>query len=277
MRDTERNGAGHVLLAEDDHVSQAVAGAMLASLGLDVDVVGDGAEAVKAATKNHYQAILLDCQLPILDGYQVATEIRRLQAGSRRTPIIAVTATPMRSGQEPCLLAGMDDYLAKPYNSKALAAVLSRWMPDRSLRTAVLDRTTPSTRPQVRQAVQSDTARHVLDPEVVGRLERLGKAAGEDLWGQLVILFLVDADARILELRQALVDDDTGAVVRSAHLLSGASANVGASDLARLCSTFETDVAQNEPMGGGPHLAAIEAELGRVRVALTRAVSAPAA
>jgi CheY-like chemotaxis protein len=90
---------GRVLLAEDDPVSAAVAQAMIANLGFDLDVVTDGAEAVGAAVRTPYQAILLDCQIPVLDGYQTASEIRRLQAGARRTPIIAVTATPMRSGQ----------------------------------------------------------------------------------------------------------------------------------------------------------------------------------
>jgi CheY-like chemotaxis protein/HPt (histidine-containing phosphotransfer) domain-containing protein len=275
MRETERKRAGDVLLAEDDPVSQVLARAMLTNLGFGVDIVVDGAAAVKATTETDYQAILLDCQLPVMDGYQAATEIRRLQAGSRRTPIIAVTATPMRSGQERCLLAGMDDYIAKPYSRKVLAAALARWLPDRSIRTPALDHEPPLPTPGARLADEAETDRPALDPDVVGRLERLGEAAGEDLLGQLTVLFLVDAQARILALRRALADDDMGAVARCAHLLSGASANVGARDLARLCATFSTESAKGTVMGARSQLDAVEVELGRVRVALTSSASTP--
>ena len=145
MTRTEQPPVGLVLLAEDNPVSQAVAETMLARLGYHVHTVTDGAEAVKSATRTQYQAILMDCQLPVLDGYQATSEIRRLETGPRRTPIIAVTGTPLASGQESCLAAGMDDYLAKPFSLKALAAVLARWTPDRSIRTAAVDQAALST------------------------------------------------------------------------------------------------------------------------------------
>jgi CheY-like chemotaxis protein len=268
MADTEREHAGYVLLAEDNPVSQAVAKAMLAKLGFDVDVVADGAAAVEAATNNPYQAILLDCQLPVLDGFQAATEIRRLQADSRRTPIIAVTATPMRSGQERCLAAGMDDYLTKPYTLKALAAVLVRWTPDRSLRTAILDEVKPAPSTPLGLAAATETVRPVLDPEVVGRLERLGEAAGEDLMGQLTTLFLADARVRVAALRQGLTRDDAAAVARSAHMLSGSSASLGAAELARVCAALATVSATGDLLSGRVQVDAVETELERVRLAL---------
>jgi len=124
--------SGHILLAEDNPVNQQVGKAMLENLGFRVDVVADGAEAVRSATMTPYRAILMDCQMPVLDGYQAARQIRRLQAGSHRTPIVAVTASAMQSDQDRCLAAGMDDYLAKPLRLKALAEVLARWAPDPS-------------------------------------------------------------------------------------------------------------------------------------------------
>jgi CheY-like chemotaxis protein len=241
---------------------------MLANLGFDVDVVTDGAEAVEAAIRTPYQAILLDCQIPVLDGYRTATEIRRRQAGSRRTPIIAVTATPMRSGQERCLDAGMDDYLAKPYTLKALAAVLVRWTPDRSLRTGVLDHAKPGPSIHPEPSEATDAIRPVLDPAVVGRLEHLGSAAGEDLFGQLTALFLADARVRVATLRQALDREDAAAVSRAAHMLSGASANLGAAELAHLCADFACDDAAGQLTGGRLRLEMVEAELDHVRTAL---------
>jgi CheY-like chemotaxis protein/HPt (histidine-containing phosphotransfer) domain-containing protein len=275
MADPEQVLAGHVLLAEDDPVSQAVASAMLVNLGFEVDVVADGAEAVTAATRNHYDAILLDCQLPILDGYEATTEIRRVQEGSRRTPIIAVTATPLRSGQERSLDAGMDDYLTKPYTLQGLAAVLARWAPDRSLRSGAID--PPKALPTVRTPVtdHGDTSRPVLDPAIVDRLQRLGDAAGEDLRAQLSDLFLADARLRVAALREALDRDDAAAAARSAHMLSGASANLGASELARLCAAFERDSAAGDLILGRVQLEAVEAELLRVRAALRSPARAP--
>jgi len=103
---------------------------MLIKLGFQVDIVSDGTEAVKAATTTSFRAILMDCQMPHLDGYDATREIRRLEATTHRVPIIAITASAMPSDQERCLAAGMDEYLTKPLNLEMLAAVLDRWAPD---------------------------------------------------------------------------------------------------------------------------------------------------
>jgi CheY-like chemotaxis protein/HPt (histidine-containing phosphotransfer) domain-containing protein len=226
---------------------------MLEHLGFDVDVVADGAEAVKAATGTEYQAILMDCQMPDLDGYEATTEIRRLQGASPRVPIIAVTASAMKSDKQRCLAAGMDDYLPKPLTLKALASMLERWAPDE---------TGPEPQP-------------VLDTEVVGRLARMGEATDEDLVGELAKLFLIDSDSRIVELRQAVAGDDAGSVARSAHTLRGASAILGATELARLCAALEMSGAADDLIGGGEQLEAVEAELERVREALASPVPTP--
>jgi CheY-like chemotaxis protein len=268
MPDTVRNRAGHVLLAEDDPVSVTVARAMLANLDVGVDVVGDGAAAVRAATQKRYHAILLDCQLPVLDGYQAATEIRRLQSSARRTPIIAVTATPVRDGQEDCLNAGMDDYLVKPYNLKALAAMLVRWTQDRSLRTGAVEQAKPLPTVQLSPNQDDGTSGPVLDPAIIGRLERLGEAAGDDLMAQLSSLFLADARVRLAAMRQALTQDDVATVARSAHMLSGASANLGAVELSRLCATLALSGIDGNLVCGPLQLDAVQLELDRVRLAL---------
>jgi CheY-like chemotaxis protein len=236
-----------ILLAEDHPVGQRVATAMLENLGFRVDVVADGAEAVRAATVARYDAVLMDCQLPVLDGFEATAAIRQLQATTRRTPIIAVTASDGRTGFEQCLTAGMDDFLTKPLSLQTLAAVLNRWTGDGS---------------------------PVLDAVIIERLERVGRAAGEDLVGQLTTLFLDDADTQIEALRAALAADDAEAVARPAHALSGSSANVGATHLAQLCSTLSKNGAVGDLAGGAALLHALEVELGRVRAALRS--SAPA-
>lgn len=257
--------SGRVLIAEDNPINQRVAMALLEHLGFDVDVVADGAAAVHAAALSHYRVILMDCQLPGLDGYAATAEIRRRHGPSRRTPIIAVTASAVDSDRRRCLAAGMDDFLAKPLALKALTAVLTRWAPRGS---------EPVSDNDLGEQPATDPGRAVLDANVVARLERLGATAGDDLIGQLATLFLADADARIGALRRALAEDDAGAVVRSAHTLSGSSANIGATNLSRLCVTLATGGAAGALVDRGSMVDGIEAELVLVRAALGSLVPA---
>jgi len=126
----DRTGpTGHVLLAEDNPVNRLVAASMLKRLGFRVDVAVNGAEAVEKARLTSYGLILMDCQMPVLDGYEATQQIRSLDTGHRRTPIVAVTASAMKSDPQRCQAAGMDDYLAKPLSLKTLAAMLDRWAP----------------------------------------------------------------------------------------------------------------------------------------------------
>jgi CheY-like chemotaxis protein len=258
---------GRILVAEDNPVNQLVATAMLEHLGFKVDVAADGAEAVHAATLTQYHAILMDCQIPLLDGYEATREIRSLQGTSPRTPIIGVTASLTEADQQRCRAAGMDDYLAKPFSLKGLAGVLARSAPAGSGSAAVVD--TAATLPVEDEPVnRADPAPTTLDAQIVERLHCLGEAAGEDLIGQVTQLFLAEADARIAELRQVLAGDDAAAVHRSAHTFGGASANVGATALSHLCATLATNGAAGDLAGGAELLEAVEAELGRVRAAL---------
>jgi two-component system, sensor histidine kinase and response regulator len=267
---TTQKQVGRILLAEDNVVNQKVATAMLVNLGYSVDVVADGEKAVEAARSASYQAILMDCQMPVLDGYQATSEIRRLEGQAPRTPIIAVTASAMKSDQERCQAAGMDDYLTKPLGLTALDDVMGRWVPRaRDLHTKGDAAESPAAPATPASDLEDAPTSPVLDVEVIGRLERLGKASGEDLMGQLTELFLTDADARMKTLHLALARDDAAEVGRSAHTLSGASANLGATGLAQLCATLATDGAAGDLAGGGALLGAVEIELERVRIALT--------
>ena len=118
---------GTLLLAEDNMVNQKVALAMLRKLGYDSDCVSDGAEAVAAVASRHYDAVLMDCQMPHMDGFEAAARIRVDEDDTRRTPIIAMTAGAMTDDRDRCLRAGMDDFLAKPVTMAQLGAVLNRW------------------------------------------------------------------------------------------------------------------------------------------------------
>lgn len=253
--------------------SQRVATALLEHLGFEVDIVVEGTQAVRAAALTTYRAILMDCGIPGLDGYQATQQIRRLKGPSRRTRIIAVTASATESDRQRCLAAGMDDHLAKPLSLKTLAAMLTRWAPEPPVAIAD-DRTVPvQGGGDACAPPTTDAGCAVLDAHIMARLERLGAAAGHDLVGQLAALFLADADTRLGTLRQALADNDTEAVAREAHTLSGSSASLGATDLARLCGTLAADRAVADLPGRRALFDGIEDELGRVRSALASLVA----
>ncbi|MCB1825045.1 MAG: response regulator [Candidatus Competibacteraceae bacterium] len=123
--------AGRVLVAEDNPVNQEMALAVLTLLGCQTEMVANGQEAVEAVARTEYDLILMDCQMPVLDGFAATTAIRRWEQAQGRPhlPIVALTANAMTGFREQCLAAGMNDYLSKPFAQKELAAVLKRWLP----------------------------------------------------------------------------------------------------------------------------------------------------
>lgn len=116
-----------VLVAEDNPVNQKVVLRMLSKLGYQAHAVVNGAEALRALTEQPYDLVLMDCQMPVMDGYQAAAEIRNLEGSLRGIPIIALTANAMQGDREKCIEAGMDDYLSKPIDRSTLAAMLDYW------------------------------------------------------------------------------------------------------------------------------------------------------
>ncbi len=123
-----REVKGMILLVEDNKMNQLVGSKVLAKLGYAFDVANHGGEALRAVQAKTYDAVLMDCQMPEMDGYQATAEIRRMEGAARRTPIIAMTAAAMDGDRETCLGAGMDDYITKPVRLEAVAEVLERWV-----------------------------------------------------------------------------------------------------------------------------------------------------
>jgi CheY-like chemotaxis protein len=117
------------LVVEDSPVNQVVAVRTLERLGCECDVANDGHEALAALAARSYDAVMMDCQMPGMDGYEATAQLRRREAGGRRTPVIAMTAHAMKGDAERCLAAGMDDYIAKPMRRELLLAALRRWIP----------------------------------------------------------------------------------------------------------------------------------------------------
>jgi len=135
--------APRVLVAEDSPVNQIVAVAALERCGCRVELVSDGRQALEALSTQHYDAVLMDCQMSEMDGYQATTELRRRENGDHHTPVIAMTAHSMDGDREKCLEAGMDDYISKPMRREQLIDTLQRWIPPQA-DTAVADDPRPN-------------------------------------------------------------------------------------------------------------------------------------
>jgi CheY-like chemotaxis protein len=128
LEDQAAQEKARVLLAEDNKVNQKVAVRMLEKLGYRCDVVDNGKEAVEAVQKGTYDVVLMDCFMPVMDGYEATAEIRRRETGERHIPIIALTADVTLSSKEKCLEAGMNDHVTKPVKRDVLGDALQRWL-----------------------------------------------------------------------------------------------------------------------------------------------------
>jgi two-component system sensor histidine kinase/response regulator len=215
-----------ILVVEDNQVSQKVAARNLEKLGYRVDVAANGVEALEAVERQSYAVVLMDCQMPEMDGYTATAEIRRREAGGTHLPIIALTAGAMGGDEERALAAGMDGYLAKPMKVGDLAAAVGRWAP--------LD--SPAPVEPVPADDQSDDPRPDLDPTVIASLRDLG---GSSLLDELVALFRDEVDGYRSAFDQALADHDPDALRRASHAFKGSSANVGATRLSAIAATIE--------------------------------------
>ncbi len=228
----EQSPRPRILVAEDNVVNQKLAVRMLDRLGYQPDVVSTGQEAVTAFERESYAAIVMDCQMPTMDGYEATKKIReheqRTAADQKRPhiPIIALTANAMPGDRERCKAAGMDDYLSKPVKTDDLGLILQRWAP---LPTAA-DAPAPMPR---REMPQTDA--RVFDSAAM--LANIGGDA--ELFDQLIRLFLDRHGLLMKEIETAIGQADASALERAAHSLKGTAANLCAPDVVLLASQLE--------------------------------------
>jgi signal transduction histidine kinase/CheY-like chemotaxis protein/HPt (histidine-containing phosphotransfer) domain-containing protein len=261
---------GHVLLAEDNPVNQEVAVNMLESFGCQVDVAATGQEAAEALAHIAYDVVLMDCQMPEMDGLAVTRIIREreMAAGPTRTPIIALTAHALEGDRQQCLDAGMDDYLSKPYTQEQLYAILTRWLPSMTsspVPPAAREASVPAAT-STRDATVAQATR--LDQKTLDNLRLLQQEGKPDVVGKVIQLYLSTAPITLDALRTAVASDEAMAMQQAAHALKSSSYHVGALSLAALCQTLEGMGRTRDTAGTGPALAAVEAEFAAVCAAL---------
>ena len=246
--------SARILLVEDNAVNQKIALRQLQDLGYTVDAATNGLEGLEALSQFAYDVVLMDCQMPEMDGYEATREIRRREGESRHTTIIAMTDNAVESCRERCFQSGMDDYLNKPARQEDLAALLEHW-------------TQPSSAKMDASANEYAPAR-VIDREVINRIRRLTKGTAPEFLPGMIDLFIKDSPARINRMKEALWHDDAEALAQAAHSLKGSSGQVGARRMHALCDIIEERSRAGSMRGATALLLTLEEEFGRVCLAL---------
>jgi len=215
-----------VLVAEDNPVNQQVAILQLRKLGYRCQAVANGLEAVEAIARGGFSLVLMDCQMPEMDGYEAARRIRQAElAGAPRVAIIAMTANAMKQDREKCLAAGMDEYVSKPVSWDSLDRLLGRWL----------------------GGPVNEVLPDVLDQRVIQDLESLQFPDEPDVVREVIEIFLRSTPERLTALQEALTSDDREALLRAAHAMKSSAAVLGAKRLSLHCQELE-DEAPSAPL-----------------------------
>jgi signal transduction histidine kinase/CheY-like chemotaxis protein len=284
-----------VLLAEDNPVNQEVAVAMLENFGCSVDVVAHGQAVLAAIARTSYDLVLMDCQMPEMDGFE-ATRLIRAQEGeaqvngkvchteqdgeqsvfriphsvSPRLPIIALTANAVDGDRERCLAAGMDDYLSKPFTQVQLSTMIKRWVSQQS--KPIKASRSPADAEQVRTPTTLPLSSYedILDPKPLADILELQRRKAPNLLNTLLLRYREESAQLLHKLRTALDQGNADGIHRAAHSLRSSSATLGARSLAALCEDLETKGRTGQLANAGPMLAHIETVHALVLTALTR-------
>ncbi|MDS4029264.1 MAG: response regulator [Candidatus Contendobacter sp.] len=246
--------AGRVLIAEDNPVNQEMVLAMLETLGCQAEVAANGQAAVEAVTRTRYDLILMDCQMPILDGFAATTAIRHWEQaeGRPRLPIVALTANVVKGFREACLAAGMDDYLSKPFEQEQLIAVLGRWLPvGESTVPTPAALSPPISPPPISAEIVApaepafptapDPTPPPLARSALDQIRALQRPGAPDLLSKIIGLYLESAPKLLQKMREAVAVEDSEALRQAAHSLKSSSANLGAIQLAAACKKLEQE------------------------------------
>jgi two-component system, sensor histidine kinase len=245
------SAAPRVLVAEDDPINRKVVMAMLDKLGYTAEAVANGLEAVEACSRGAYDAVLMDCMMPEMDGYRATAWIRQRETDTR-TPIIALTASTAPGDREKCYAAGMDGYLSKPVSLRTLDETLRRWA-----------RRASQPHPPAGEARAAAASRLPAD-HPLRMLEAQGR---REAVVEIIDLFLQTTPLRLDGLRELARKGALGELVSLAHSLRGAALQLGARELARLCADAQA-AARSEPARLAEVFAQLEDEFREVAATL---------
>ncbi len=232
---------GHVLVAEDNPINKELITQMLENFGCRFKFVYNGKEALDAVTNypldrqtDPYDMILMDCQMPEMDGFEATAEIRKWEAMQQDShiPIVALTANALQGDRQRCLDSGMDDYLSKPFTSNQLFGILKQWLP---LEVSKDIKESPVSTKEVADKGHVSS----LDPEAISRIKQLQRADSANMLLKIIDLYLEKSPELMQEISQAISTGDADKLRHAAHSLKSSSASLGANEMASLCSELE--------------------------------------
>jgi len=245
---------GKVLLVEDNEVNQLVAKGMLSQMGVTLDIVNDGAEAVDAVSRNSYDLILMDINMPNMDGYKATEKIRESESDDSHVPIVALSANVMSDDIEKYYKVGMDDFLAKPFSFNKLEEILMKWL----LGEEKHDQS---------EIFKSDSLEKLstsyIDIDTLGGLKNI---LGENI-NELIVTFI---DRSTLLVNEIMVNEnDIEKIKFNIHSLKGSSGNIGAKELFRLCEMIENKISNKQIDKINSYLTILNHELSGVHKELS--------
>jgi two-component system sensor histidine kinase/response regulator len=230
-----------VLLVEDNYVNQEVAVASLESCGIGVNVANNGEEALSLFASGEYDVVLMDCQMPVMDGYMATTRIRELEQDEARVhvPIVAMTADAVKGDKERCYQVGMDDYLSKPFTQSDLHLMLRKWMPQLELDADVV----PEEKDERPASIGA-----AIDKSVIEDIRKLG-SRNSDLLQRVLQTYLQEAPKILEQIYMAVSSSDYDLLRAQAHALKSSSGNVGARGIMDLARELEAKGKSSDDQG----------------------------
>jgi CheY-like chemotaxis protein len=239
-----------VLLVEDNPVNQEVAMAMLGCLGCEVETAVDGKEALEALKRRRYDLVLMDCELPRMDGYRATQKVRKMEKTRHLSPIpiVALTAHAVEEDRLHCLAVGMDDYLRKPYSLPQLQCVMERYLAGRLTLSCYRDAQEELGRqgPDIDRSdiIRTDQqaggrAIGVIDREALERIRQLQKEGSQDVLVRVIRMYLQNTPRLLHDLQEAVNTHDFTELPRVVQRLRSASGTIGAMSLVELCKEIE--------------------------------------
>jgi two-component system, sensor histidine kinase and response regulator len=260
---------GRVLLAEDNVINQQVAQAMLANLGFSVEIANNGEEALARLQTQAFDIVLMDCHMPVMDGYQATAALRQHElTGDRRLPVVALTANAMLGDREQCIAVGMDDYLAKPYTRAQLEQVLNRWLPPQVAEVAA--------EPVATAEATAPTAAHTtpaLDRTVLEQYRELDPDGSLSLAAEIGQIFLESSDAIFDRMVSAQASSDAESMKQAAHSLKSSCANIGGMTLAQHLNEIESLAKAGRMDETAPLMQQISLEFDQIKLELREFLS----
>jgi signal transduction histidine kinase/CheY-like chemotaxis protein len=257
-----------ILLAEDDSVNQKLALLLLQKLGYRADVAGNGLEVLHALERQPYDVVLLDVQMPEMDGLEVARSICQKWPQEQRPYMIAVTADSMQGDRGQCLNAGMDAYITKPVQIEELSMAISKSRSGFKSIPAATASAPSTTGEQAIEYISAEIVPGGIDPHILGKVrEMLGDNAPQ-LMADVIDLYLDDVQGLLAAMRTAVDEEDTRALQRAAHKLKSTSAVLGATALANSCGELERIGLAGTMADWHELVLEIETEYNRVKPAL---------